>query len=108
MTIKPSILTTLSEEKASLSYQTNSRESYKWLLRKIASLRNPTSASNLMTKETHRYVRPNDRQKFLMGGLYFFVYDPKGKAELPYYDRDRKSTRLNSSHEWISRMPSSA
>ena len=27
-------------------------------------------------------------------------------ATLP--DRDRKSTRLNSSHEWISRMPSSA
>ena len=25
-----------------------------------------------------------------------------------YYDVDRKSTRLNSSHEWISRMPSSA
>ena len=23
-------------------------------------------------------------------------------------ERDRKSTRLNSSHEWISRMPSSA
>ena len=23
-------------------------------------------------------------------------------------DADRKSTRLNSSHEWISRMPSSA
>ena len=34
-------------------------------------------------------------------------------AEKNYYDgvifhRDRKSTRLNSSHEWISRMPSSA
>ena len=25
-----------------------------------------------------------------------------------FLDRDRKSTRLNSSHEWISRMPSSA
>ena len=24
------------------------------------------------------------------------------------YDRDRKSTRLNSSHEFVSRMPSSA
>ena len=24
------------------------------------------------------------------------------------FDKDRKSTRLNSSHEWISRMPSSA
>ena len=29
-------------------------------------------------------------------------------ATLPYYKEDRKSTRLNSSHEWISRMPSSA
>ena len=26
----------------------------------------------------------------------------------PIEDGDRKSTRLNSSHEWISRMPSSA
>ena len=25
-----------------------------------------------------------------------------------YFNKDRKSTRLNSSHEWISRMPSSA
>ena len=25
-----------------------------------------------------------------------------------YESKDRKSTRLNSSHEWISRMPSSA
>ena len=42
-----------------------------------------------------------------------------GRAELDVTDeaavraaveahRDRKSTRLNSSHEWISRMPSSA
>ena len=27
---------------------------------------------------------------------------------MEYHVRDRKSTRLNSSHEWISRMPSSA
>lgn len=87
MTIKPSILTTLSEQKAELAYQTNSRESYKWLMRKIGTLRNPSVASAVMSKETHRFVRPSDRQKFLMGGLYFFVYDPKGKAELPYYDR---------------------
>ena len=30
------------------------------------------------------------------------------KAQGLSFDRDRKSTRLNSSHEWISRMPSSA
>ena len=87
MNKKPSILTTLSEEKLELNYQTNSRESYKWLMQKIVSLRNPTTMSVPMTKEKFRYVRPTDRQKFLMGGLYFFVYDPKGKADLPYYDR---------------------
>ena len=32
---------------------------------------------------------------------------PKGEPN-PKYSIDRKSTRLNSSHEWISRMPSSA
>ena len=30
------------------------------------------------------------------------------KLEAAFVDIDRKSTRLNSSHEWISRMPSSA
>ena len=30
------------------------------------------------------------------------------RAALARHDGDRKSTRLNSSHEWISRMPSSA
>ena len=29
-------------------------------------------------------------------------------AKMLYIILDRKSTRLNSSHEWISRMPSSA
>ena len=34
---------------------------------------------------------------------------PKGREEATNAGReDRKSTRLNSSHEWISRMPSSA
>ena len=29
-------------------------------------------------------------------------------ALIVHAEKDRKSTRLNSSHEWISRMPSSA
>ena len=32
----------------------------------------------------------------------------KLKLPIPVFVLDRKSTRLNSSHEWISRMPSSA
>ena len=41
----------------------------------------------------------------LMGSAY---YSWKEAANLGENTIDRKSTRLNSSHEWISRMPSSA
>ena len=45
--------------------------------------------------------------------LYFMIYRPQKKQEkkdaaMRSSLEDRKSTRLNSSHEWISRMPSSA
>ena len=82
-----SILTTLSDEKLSSQYTTMSRESLRWLTKRIQDLRNPIAMAKPLTKETHRYVRPSDRQKFLMGGLYYFFYDPKTKNELPYYDR---------------------
>lgn len=85
--ITKSILTTLSEEKAAAQYPTMSRESLRWLLQKVAALRNPTRLSVPITKEKDRWTRPGDRQKFLMGGMYYFVYDPKGKDNLPYYDR---------------------
>ncbi len=85
--ITKSILTTLTEEKVSANYQTMSRESMTWLLKRIADLRNPGRLSIPITREKSRWTRPSDRQKFLMGGLYYFVYDPKGKNDLPYYDR---------------------
>jgi hypothetical protein len=87
MTIKPSILTTLTAEKVAANHPTMSRESLNWMMQKIAGLRNPGRLSVPITKETQRFTRPGDRQKFLMGGLYYFVYDPKGKDSLPYYDR---------------------
>ena len=36
------------------------------------------------------------------------VIGHQGDEVMAAVNRDRKSTRLNSSHEWISRMPSSA
>ena len=48
----------------------------------------------------------NGPNKILKGTL-----SPDGRTWTsirPTLDLDRKSTRLNSSHEWISRMPSSA
>jgi len=87
MTIKPSILTSLAGEKSAKDMQTISRESALWLTKKVAELRNPTRLIVPITKEKTRFTRPSDRQKFLIGGLYYFVYDPLGKNELPYYDR---------------------
>ena len=82
-----SILTTLTDEKIAAQHRTMSRESLTWLMKRIQGLRNPYGMVRPLTKETHRYVRASDRQKFLMGGLYYFYYDPKTKADLPYYDR---------------------
>ena len=82
-----SILTTISDEKIIAQHSTMSRESLNWLMKRIQDLRNPANLARPLTKETHRWTRPSDRQKFLMGGLYYFYYDPKTKDELPYYDR---------------------
>lgn len=82
-----SILTTLSDEKIMAQHATMSRESLNWLLKRIQDLRNPANLARPLTREKHRYTRPTDRQKFLMGGLYYFYYDPKTKDDLPYYDK---------------------
>lgn len=87
MTTKPSILTTLHQEKVNLEHQTMSRDSLAWLMKRIASLQSPARLALPITKEKTRHVKSTDRQKFLMGGLYYFIYDPKTKDELPYYDR---------------------
>lgn len=81
-----SILTTLTEEKISAQHKTMSRDSLNWLTKRIQDLRNPYLLAKPLSKETHRYVRSTDKQKFLMGGLYYFYYDPKTKSDLPYYD----------------------
>jgi hypothetical protein len=73
-------LTTLAKQKTAAQLQTASRDSYRWLIKKIGELNNPTSIASVIARE--------DRgNRFINGGLYYFYYDPKGKADLPYYDR---------------------
>jgi hypothetical protein len=73
-------LTTLAKQKTAAQLQTASRDSYRWLMKKINELNNPTSIASVIARE--------DRgNRFINGGLYYFYYDPKGKADLPYYDR---------------------
>jgi hypothetical protein len=74
-------LTQLTQEKTAAELQSMSREAYKWLLRKVAFIRNPRSIPPTIKREQDRYTnRP------LLGKMYFFYYDPKTKTELPYYD----------------------
>ena len=58
---------------------------------------------------THDEVRNIVERALMWSGRRLDLSQPFVDARLPDGSRlDRKSTRLNSSHEWISRMPSSA
>jgi hypothetical protein len=74
-------LTTLTQQKSAAQLQTMTQDSYKWLLQKIANIRNPSQIPRGIKAETHR-----ETSRFKLGGLYCFYYDPKGKDDLPYYD----------------------
>ena len=87
MATKQSILTTLSDEKIAAQYQTMSRQSLNWLLTRIRGMNNPAGLARPLVREKPRFTRPTDRQKLLMGGLYFFYYNPVTKDDLPYYDK---------------------
>jgi len=73
-------LTQLARQKSAAQLQSMSRDSYRWMMKKIGELNNPTGIASVIARE--------DRgNHFYNGGLYFFYYDPKTKADLPYYDR---------------------
>ena len=71
------------------------------LIQKVAAI-DPTIVSVLLTG----YANPSNAVAALRAGAYDFLAKPYTSAELEI--RDRKSTRLNSSHIQKSRMPSSA
>ena len=77
-----SILTTLTEQHSAANLQRLTRQSMAWFTKKITELKNPISMVRGIVKEKTRYVRT-----FVKGKLYFFLYDPKTKEELPYYDK---------------------
>lgn len=81
-------LTKLSQDKPA-NAEFLSRESYAWMKRQIQTLRNPTQIARDIKNERHRYVNKATlgiNSKFLIGGMYFFFYNPKLKDDLPYYD----------------------
>lgn len=60
----------------------NSRESLEWLRRKYTSLRPSDVTERQFMKDVERR-----RKTPLVGRMYMFLYRPKYKDELPYYDK---------------------
>jgi hypothetical protein len=58
-----------------------SNESLKWLMAKIADVRGVRVAKSISNEKVRQV------NKFILGGLYCFYYNPKGKMDLPYYDQ---------------------
>ena len=77
-----SLLTELAQQKSAAELQTLSRQSIEWLKDRVAEIRNPARIPPTIRAERNRYVT-----RFLLGGMYFFFYNPKTRDELPYYDR---------------------
>ena len=76
-------LTQITQQKSAAQLQSLSRDAYKWLGQKIADLKNTSQIPVGVAREAA--IRKTNR--LTLGGLYCFYYDPKGKADLPYYDR---------------------
>jgi virulence-associated protein VapD len=74
-------LTLLEREKTAAEMQTLSRKSIQWLVERIAEIKNIRAVPSQIRAEKNRYTR-----RFLLGGLYFFYYNPKNKNDLEYYD----------------------
>ena len=53
-----------------------------WLREQAQSIRTVNNPKQLLTKQTDRMVTA-----ITVGRMYLFMYDPKMKDELPYYDR---------------------
>jgi len=75
-------LSQLSQQKSASQLQTMQRDSLQWLTKKVSELKNPSSIRTDIARERFR-----NTQRFILGGLYFFYYSPKGKDDLPYYDK---------------------
>lgn len=75
-------LTTLAQQRSSAQLQMMSRDSLRWLESKVREIKGRSNIASNMSRESNRWVN-----RFQLGGLYFFYYDPKTKSDLPYYDR---------------------
>jgi hypothetical protein len=69
----------ISEQLAKTGYEMRTKKSREWLKKKVRDLSKVNQRSVLRDQS-------RKTNKFLPGRMYFYMYDPKTKDELPYYD----------------------
>jgi hypothetical protein len=75
-------LTKIAEQKTEEKPELLTRGSYRWMQDKINELKRLSNIASSISKEESR-----NTTQYKIGQMYFFYYDPKTKADLPYYDR---------------------
>lgn len=78
--IQESTLTQLARKRSAQDMAFLGVKSYKWFQDNVRSLKNPRKLA------TEIIVEPGRGGRIQEGGLYHFMYDPKHKDTLPYYD----------------------
>jgi hypothetical protein len=81
-----SIFDDLQKNRASKNLQINTEKARKWYgnnVRRLATAQG-LKPLNLLTDDTRRVSTPETNP---VGQMYMFLYDPKGKKDLPVYDR---------------------
>jgi hypothetical protein len=77
----PSLFSKIQSEAERAGIVPRTKESTNWFLRKIRGMAS-VSSSKILTDSALE-----TRNKPLIGRMFMFLYDPKGKDTLPYYDR---------------------
>jgi len=77
-------LTSLAEAKKVAGHKTMSKDATVWLQDKINELKKASIAQIPSTINREKF---RQMSQFRLGMMYCFYYDPKTKADLPYWDR---------------------
>lgn len=77
-----SLFSTLEKEFNSTGYAKRSTEARDWFIQRVKEINGKINRVSLLKDESLK-----TRSTAIWGSMYMFVYDPKLKQELPYYDR---------------------
>jgi hypothetical protein len=75
-------LTELAKERKATEFPRLSKDSIAWFKEKLAEIKRPAAIVRDIVQEKSRRT-----SQLKLGRLYAFVYDPKSKEDLPYYDK---------------------